>query len=204
MKAEKEAWHEHKILDMTQVDQYISPGKNKDASTVKDSAYHNSDDYKDEISDSSKQVEASKEPITYTHVINTSVGITSVDPDVTGVRIIGRGGRGITQGMINRGTVITESNVVKDVLTDYRKMIFRTDTFPLDPSKSQTLVIASQNEPTLIFNRIVLALSDVGNSRIYHGRIGTPILNKNIWSEDDNIRVKIDVDEAEKLDTIVQ
>ena len=29
-------------------------------------------------------------------------------------------------------------------------------------------------------------------------------MNKNIWSEDDNFRVKIDVDEADKLDTIVQ
>ena len=56
----------------------------------------------------------------------------------------------------------------------------------------------------LICNRIVRALSDIGNSRIDHGRIGTPIVNKNIWSEDDNFRVKIYVDEAEKLDTIVQ
>ena len=56
----------------------------------------------------------------------------------------------------------------------------------------------------LICNRIVRASSDIGNSRIDHGRIGTPILNKNIWSEDDNPRVKIDVEEAEKLDTIVQ
>ena len=47
-------------------------------------------------------------------------------------------------------------------------------------------------------------MSDIGNSRIDHGRIGTPIVNKKIWSEDDNFRVKIDVDEAEKLDTIVQ
>ena len=58
LKAEKEAGHERNILDMTQVDEYISPGKNKHASTVNDSAYHHLDDYEDEISDSSKQVEA--------------------------------------------------------------------------------------------------------------------------------------------------
>ena len=29
-------------------------------------------------------------------------------------------------------------------------------------------------------------------------------MNKNIWSEDDNLRVKIDVDKADKLNTIVQ
>ena len=32
--------------------------------------------------------------------------------------------------------------------------------------------------------------------------IGTSIVNENIWSEDDRFRVKIDVDEADKLDTI--
>ena len=88
--------------------------------------------------------------------------------------------------MISGGTSIVK-DVVTDVLTDYNKMIF-------DPLKYQTLVIASQNEPTLSCNRILCALSDIGNMRIYHGRIGTPIVNKNIWSEDDNFRVKIDVD----------
>ena len=44
-------------------------GKNKDASTVNNSAYHNSDEYEYKISDSSKQVEASKEPITDTHIL---------------------------------------------------------------------------------------------------------------------------------------
>ena len=46
--------------------------------------------------------------------------------------------------------------------------------------------------------------SDIGNSRIDHGRIGTPIVNKQIWSVDDNLSVQIDVDEADKLDTIFQ
>ena len=105
--------------------------------------------------------------------------------------------------MISREKSIFK-NVVTDVLTDSSKTIFRNDTFPLDPYKSQTLVIASQNEPTLSCNRIVCASSDIGNTRIYHGSIGTPIVNKNIWSEDDNFRVKIDVDEGDKLNTIVQ
>ena len=87
MKAETEAGHERNILDMKQVDEYMSPGENKDASTVNDSAYPNLDEYEDEISDSSKQVEASKDPITDTHVRNTSVGTTGVDPAVIGVGI---------------------------------------------------------------------------------------------------------------------
>ena len=46
--------------------------------------------------------------------------------------------------------------------------------------------------------------SDIRNSRIDHGRIGTPIVNKNIWSVDDNFNVRSDVGEVDKLDTIVQ
>ena len=48
---------------MKQVDKYKSPRKNKDASTINDSEYYKSDEHEVEISDSSKQVEASKEPI---------------------------------------------------------------------------------------------------------------------------------------------
>ena len=80
-----------------------------------------------------------------THVCNTSVGTTSANPAVIRVVIIGQGGRGITQCMIHRGTSIISSNVVTDVLMDSSKMILKTDTFPIDPFKSQTLVIASQN-----------------------------------------------------------
>ena len=119
MKAEDESGNERKINDMTQVDEYKLPGKNKNALTINDSSYNNSDEYKDEISVSSKQVEASKEPITYNHVCNTSVGIIGVKPASVKVGIIGGG---ITQGMISRGTIIVK-NVVTDVLTDSSKMI---------------------------------------------------------------------------------
>ena len=44
---EKEAVHEHNILDMTQVDEYMSPWRDKDASTINDSAYHNLYEYED-------------------------------------------------------------------------------------------------------------------------------------------------------------
>ena len=72
---------------MTQVDDYKSPWKDKYATTVNDTAYTFLNSYDDEISDSDKMVEASKEPIKDTHVHNTSVGTTSVDSVVTGVGI---------------------------------------------------------------------------------------------------------------------
>ena len=40
LKSGKEAEHEHNILDMTQVDEYMSPGENKDASTINYSEYY--------------------------------------------------------------------------------------------------------------------------------------------------------------------
>ena len=81
--------------------------------------------------------------------------------------------------MISGGPSIVK-NVVTDVLIDSSKIIFKMDTFPLDPVKSQMLVIASQDESTLSSNRIVCTSSDIGNSRIDHGMIGTPIVNKKI------------------------
>ena len=39
LKSEKEAEHERNILDMTHVDDYKSPWKDKDATTFNDSAY---------------------------------------------------------------------------------------------------------------------------------------------------------------------
>ena len=105
--------------------------------------------------------------------------------------------------MISGGTSIVK-NVVTDVFTNSSKTNFRTDTFPLNPFKSQTLVIASQDEYTLSSNRILRMSSDIGNSRIDHGRIGTPIVNKKIWSVNGNFNVRSDVGETEKLDTIVQ
>ena len=100
--------------------------------------------------------------------------------------------------MISGGTSIVK-DVVTDVLTDSSKMIIH-----LDPFKYQTLVIESQNKPMLSCNRIIRASSDIGNSRIYHGRIGTPIVNKKVWSVDDNFRFRSDVGEAYKIDTSVQ
>ena len=51
---------------------------------------------------------------------------------------------------------------------------------------------------------IVLAASKIRDSRIDHGRISTPIINKSIWSVDDNFSVRSDVGEANKPETIVQ
>ena len=91
MKAETKEGHERNINDITQVDEYKLPGKNKDASTINDLAYYKSDEHEVEISDSSKQVEASKEPIKDNHIVDRvrKLSGVSVNPAVTGVGIIG-------------------------------------------------------------------------------------------------------------------
>ena len=106
--------------------------------------------------------------------------------------------------MINGGTGIISSNVITDVLTDSSKMILKSDSFPLNPFKSKTPVIALQNEPTLSCDGTVRSLSKNGKIRINHGRIGTLIMNKNIWSVDDNSSVQSDIGEENKIDTSVQ
>ena len=106
--------------------------------------------------------------------------------------------------MISGGAKIISSNVITDVLADSSNMILKSDSFSLDPLKSQTLVIASQNEPFISCDRNVHASSGIGDSRIDHCRIGTPSVNKEIWSVDDNFSVRSDGGEADKLDTSVQ
>ena len=131
---------------MKQVDDYKSPWKDKDATMVNDTSYIFLNSCDDEISDSSKEVETSKEPIKDTQVHDTLVGTTSVNSVVTGVGIIGRGGPraisggSITQVMIHGGTSIISSNVIMHVLTDSSKMILKSDSFPFNPLKSKTLV----------------------------------------------------------------
>ena len=63
LKSKAEEGHECNINDMTQVNKYKSPGENKDVSTINNSSYCESDEHEVEISDLSKQVEASKETI---------------------------------------------------------------------------------------------------------------------------------------------
>ena len=69
-KSKKEAEHERNITNMTQVDDYKSPWKDKDATTINDSAYTFLNSFNDEIRDSSEQVETSKEPIIDTHIFD--------------------------------------------------------------------------------------------------------------------------------------
>ena len=69
--------------------------KKKDVSTINDSVYYELDEHVDTISDSSKQVDASNDPIKETHIVdginNLSVKVVFVKPAVIGVRIIGQG-----------------------------------------------------------------------------------------------------------------
>ena len=106
--------------------------KNKYVSTINDSVYYESDEHADTISDSIKQVDASNEPITDTHIVeginNLSVRIVYVKPSVIGVEIIGQG---ITQSVINRSMNIGR-NIVMDILTNSSKQLFKTNTFQLN------------------------------------------------------------------------
>ena len=134
--------------------------KNKDVSKISDSIYNDSDEHVDTISDSSKQVDASNEPMKDTHIVdginNLSVRVVSVEPAVIGVGIIGQG---ITQGVINGGTNIG-SNLITNVLNNYSKILFDTNTFQLNTIQSVTLGIGTQDESMKSDNRIIYTPSD--------------------------------------------
>ena len=83
-------------------------------------------------------------------------------------------------------------------------MNLNSDSFTFNPLKSQTLVIALLTKPFLTCDRDVRASSEIGDSRPESGRIGTPFVNKEIWSRDDNFSVRSDAGAADKLDTAVQ
>ena len=85
--------HERNVNNILCGDLYQSPMKKKDVSTIGDSIYNESDEHVDTISDSSKQVDASNEPIKDIHIVdginNLSVGVVSVKSAVIGIGIIG-------------------------------------------------------------------------------------------------------------------
>ena len=128
VKYEDETGHERNIDNMIQEDGYKSPWKNKyatDAKTVNnmldDTGFTFLNSYQDDTSDSSKQVDTSKEPIKDiqtiqepikddTHLVDRVRYLqdepTNVDPVVTGVRIIGQGGpRTISGGSISQSII---------------------------------------------------------------------------------------------------
>ena len=111
---------------------YKSPMINKDVLTIKDLVYYESDEHVDTICDSSKQIDASNNPIKDTHIVkgvnNLSVGVVPVDPAIIGIGIIRQG---ITQGVIKVGTNIG-SNLVTNVLTNSGEILLDKNTFQLN------------------------------------------------------------------------
>ena len=79
-----------------------------------------------------------------------------------------------------------------------------SNSFGFDPIKAHTLVIAPLTEPFLTSDRDVRTTSVIGDSRPNHSKIGTPFMNKDIWSRDDALSVQSDVRELDKLNTAVQ
>ena len=84
-------------------------------------------------------------------------------------------------------------------------MSLESDSFPLDPLKAQTLMVASLVEYFLTSNGNVRSASVIGASRPYKSRIIDPGMNEDISSRDDvRSTVQNDVGEADKLDATVQ
>ena len=109
------------------------------------------------------------------------------------------------KALFREGRGIIHSNVITHVLTNSSKMTLKSDSFPFDPLKAQTLMITPLTEPFLTIDRDVRSTSVIGASRPNHSRIVAPFMNKDISNGYDVfITVRSDVGEADKLDTAVQ
>ena len=114
-----------------------------------------------------------------------------MDPVVTGLGIIGKGlpwaisGGSHTQSIIQGGENIVRSDVITHVLTNPEKVTLRTDYFPFDLLKAQTLMVASFDEPFLEINGKILSASKIRASRPDQSRIIAPGMNGDISSRDD-------------------
>ena len=165
---EAEAEFERNYKKITCNNSYQSPILKKDVSTINDSVYYELDEHVDTISDSSKQVDASNEPIKETHIVdrvrNLSVGVGSIEAAAIEIGIIGQG---ITQ-LITNGDTIIVTNLVTNVLTNSSKQLFNTNSSRLNTLQSEALVIGPQDEYVESNNRIICTSSDSRKIRGEH------------------------------------
>ena len=105
--------------------------------------YYESDELVDTISYSSKQVDARNNPIKETHIVdrvcNLSVGVGYLNPAIIVIVIIGQG---ITQ-LITNGDRDIGTNLATNVLTNYSKKLFNTNSSRLNTLQSEAFVIGS-------------------------------------------------------------
>ena len=134
-----------------------------------------------------------------------------MDPIVTGFGIIGQGGsRAIsggshTQSIVQGGENIICSDVITHVLTKSGELTLECDSFPFNPLKAETLMVAPLDEPFLASDGNIRSESIIGASRPDQSRIIAPGMNKDISSRDDvQSTVQSDVGKADKLDAAIQ
>ena len=114
-----------------------------------------------------------------------------MDPILTGFSIIGQGGsRTIsggshTQSLVQGGGNIICSDVITHVLTNYDELTLECDSFPFNPLKAETLMVAPLDEPFLASDGNVRSASIIGASRPNQSRIITPGMNEYISSIND-------------------
>ena len=190
-------------------DDYKSPWKIKDATGL--NAVTDSSDSDEKPAARKEQItdtQTLKEPIKGSHlgkiVRHSEGGSTDMDPVVTGLGIIGQGvpraiiGGRHTQSIIQGGENIVRSDVITHVLTNPDEVTLRTESFPFDPLKSQTLMVASLVKPFMTSNGNVHSASIIGESKPNQSRIIAPDMNEDISIRDDvRSTVRSDVGEAD-------
>ena len=202
---ETEAEFERNYSKITCNTSYQSPILKKDVLTINYSVYYELDEHVNTISDSSKQVHARNDPIKETHIVNRvhnlSVGVGSIELAVIIIVIIRQGS---TQFITNRDTNIG-TNLVMHVLTNSSEQSFNTNLTRLNTFQSEVFVIGSQDKSVERNRKIICTSRDIRNIRGDNSRIGTPGVNKEVWSprSDTTSNVLSCMENVEKFDTLV-
>ena len=110
---------------------------------------------------------------------------------LTGVGIIGQGGSQTisggshTQSIFQGGKSIICSDIINHVLTNSSEVTLKSDSFPFNPLKAKTPMVAPLIESFLESDGDVRSKNIVGASRPNQSRIVAPGINKDILSRDD-------------------
>ena len=114
-----------------------------------------------------------------------------MEPVVTGFGIIGQGGSWTisggshTQIIIQGRSNIICSDVITHVLTNSGELTLKCNSFPFNPLKAETLVVAFLDEPFLASDENVRSASIIGASRPDQSRIIAPGMNEYISGRGD-------------------
>ena len=149
------------------------------------------------------------EPLTLTENPFNPEPLTE-NPVVTKLDLIGQGGPRVVSGETHTQSItegrenVVHSDIITHMMTNPTQVLLRSDYFPFNPEKAQTLMVTSLIDALLASNVNIRSASILGASRTKKSRIFAPGMHEDIFGRDDvRSTFRNDVREADKLNTTV-